>query len=350
MAVTIRQLMLVTVICLLCTPLATARMRELGPSEALAHSDLVAAVVLSETVEPGQTAELRVLKTVTGDSPAGSIRMMYPKPYFEEMWAHVPPRKGTVLLVFLKKRPDGTFVAATAVGRGRSLVDGKEVEKESFFPAGGNQCLKLIKDEAEVDRVAELFSQFLRWDSLDGEQRAKLLKASLTGPEVMRSIALGWLTIDRKIDFEKRAEVSDDLVEGVLANLHSSNPQIRQLTRVAMNLAVWSRKDLVPYFIDALDDPEARLWAVSRLDWVWSPGSTVDPKQSLEERAAMWKNWWSRSGSKQPQCRRFIPRPTSPPQPASRSAGTSTLIELPATRPATQPAAQRAVDAAPDSK
>jgi len=332
-----------------------ARVKHLGPRELLATADTVTIVRLSESAEPGQIVEMQVLKTLVGTPPGGPIRVVYPQPFFEEMWAHVPPRKGTLLLAFLKKRPDATFAAATAVSRGSVLVDGKEVEKEYFHPAGGNQCLKLINDTAEVNRVAELFPQFLRWDQLDARQRSELLKASLTGPEVMRDIALGWVTFDRKIDFENREQVSDDLVEGLLANLHSSNRQIRDLARGAMNLAVWSRKDLVPYFIDELDDPEARLWVVTRLDGRRGvgPGPVLDTDQPLDQKAAVLKDWWTRTGSKKPEFQRFVPKSTaqSPPGtpvrsqaagglPSSRPAGTSTRIELTTKIRSTQPAAQ----------
>ena len=333
---------------------ALASLVLLGPDRLLSMSDLVSIVRLPVSAEPGQVTTVRVLKTVKGEAPSDSLSVFYPQPNMEEMWAHVPPRKDTVLLAFLKKRPDGTFVAATAVWRARSLVDGKEVEKEYFYSGGGNQCLKLIKDEGDVNRVAELFSQFLQWDDLNASQRSKLLKALLTGPEVMRSITLDWLTIDRRIDFEKPEEVSDDLVEGVLANLHSPNRLIRQEARVALNLAVWSRRSLVPYIIDALDDPDTRLWAVTVLDGRAGVGigPRLDPDQPLEKKTAVLKDWWARTGSKNPEFQRFIPKSASQPQPGatvrpradgglplSRPAVTSaTWIELATTRAATQPA------------
>jgi hypothetical protein len=331
-------------------------MSALGPGRILGMCDYVSIVKLLEAAEPGQIVEMQVLKTIAGDTTASSIRMIYPQSHFEEMWAHVPPREGTVLVAFLKKRPDGVYVAATAMRRVRRLGHkGEVIEEERFEPAVGNQCLKLIKDEGEIDRIAELLSQFLRWHHFDARQRSGLLKASLTGPEVMRDIALGWLTIDRKIDFEKREEVSDDLVEGVIANLDSSNPHIRQGARMTMSLAVWSRKDLVPYFIDALDDPKARSWPVARLDGRrgWGPGPVLDPEQSLEEKAAVLKEWWARTGSKKPEFQRFVPKSAaqSSPEthvrsqapdglPSSRPAGTSTRIELTTRIRSTQPAAQ----------
>jgi hypothetical protein len=345
---TIKRTLLAPLIITLCSQSSEARVRFLGPSELLDSAHVVTVVRLSESVEPGQIIEMQVLKTITGDTTAGSIRMIYPHPYFEERWAHVPPQKGTLLLAFLRKRSDGIFVAATAVSRGRVIVDGKEVERESFHPAGGNQCLKPIKDEAEVNRVAELFSQFLRWEHLSADQRSKLLNASLTGPEPMRDIALGWLTIDRKIDFEQRSQVSDDLVEGVLTNLHSANPRIRDLACVATDLAAWSRKDLVSYIVDALDDPQTRLWAVSSLDGRRGagPGPVLDVDQPLEQKVAVLKDWWARTGSKKPEFQRFTPRSAPQSQSLSRPARTSTWIELPATRPATQPETQPATERA----
>lgn len=347
-------IMMVIAGCFFASP-ATARTSDLGPSEVLGSSDLVAILLLSDSPEPGQVTETLVLKSFTGEPSAGRVRLVYPQPSREEMWAHVPPRKGTVLLAFLKKRPDGAFVAAAAVSRGRILVNGKEVEKEYFHPAGGNQCLKLIEDVADVDRIAELFSHFLRWDNLNADQRSRLLKASLTGPEVMRGIALGWLTIDRRIDFEKREEVSDDLVEGVLANLHSPNRQIRDLACVATDLAARSRKDLVPYIVDALDDPQTRLWAVSSLDGRRGagPGPVLDTDQPLDQKAAVLKDWWARTGSKKPEFQRFVPKSAAQSPPgtpvrsqtagglaSSRPAGTSTRIELTTKIRSTQPAAQ----------
>lgn len=359
----IRRTFLSLLMLTLCSQSSEARVRFLGPRDLLGSAHVVAIVRLSESVEPGQIVEMQVLNTIAGGSTAGSIRMVYPQPHFEEMWAHVPPQKGTLLLAFLRKRSDGAFVAATAVSRGRVLVDGKEVEKESFHPAGGNRCLKLIKDEAEVDRVAELLPQFLQWDNLNADQRAGLLKASLTGPEVTRDIALSWLVIDRKIDFEKPVEVSDELVQGVLANLHSPNRRIRDLACVATDLAARSRKDLVPYIVDALDDPQTRLWAVSSLDGRRGegPGPVLDADLPLDKKAAVLKDWWTQTGSKKPGFQRFIPKSGQRPQPAtpvgpradgglplSRPAVTSaTWIELATTRPATQPATRPTTEPAP---
>ncbi|MGQ9652329.1 MAG: hypothetical protein ACUVXJ_19730 [Phycisphaerae bacterium] len=352
---TIRRTLLALLMSTLCSQSSEARVRFLGPRDLLGSAHVVAIVRLSESVEPGQIVEMQVLNTIAGGPTASSIRMVYPQPHFEEMWAHVPPQKGTLLLAFLKKRADGLFVAATAISRGRDLVDGKEVEKESFHPAGGNRCLKLIKDEAEVDRVAALLPQFLQWDNLNADQRAGLLRASLTGPEVMRDVALSWLVIDRKIDFEKRAEVSDELVGGVLANLHSPNRRIRDLACVATDLAARSRKDLVPYIVDALDDPQTRLWAVSGLDGRRGvgPGPILDADLPLDKKADVLKEWWARTGSKKPEFQRFVPKSAaqSPPGtpvrsqaagglPSSRPAGASTQIELTTKIRSTQPAAQ----------
>ncbi len=338
------------------TALAEALVR--GPDWLLSKSDLVLIVKLPESCKPGQVTTVRLLKTITGQAPSEFFSVFYPQPNMEEIWTHVPPKKGTVLLAFLKNYPDGTFVAATAVGRARSLVDGKEVEKEYFLPSSGNQCLKLIKDEGDVNRVAELFSQFLGWDQLDARRRSELLKASLTGPEIMRGIAFDWMMIDSKIDFEKHEEVSDEIVEGILANLHSPNPLLRQDARLAIYYALWSRKDLLPYCIDALDEPDALPWAVATLNGRLE--LFLDADKSPETRAAAIKDWWARTGSKKPDFRRFMPKPAPQPQPgasvrpgADGAAVTSgpgrsrIRMELTTTHPATQSATRPATTPTP---
>lgn len=309
----------VFVLCLVNVRLA-ATTSEPSISELTKAADAILIIKLTETLPELNTAMIRaggrvvaatVLDRTVGDEKQKHIQIVYPGPHFEAMLGHVPPVQGTLLLAFLKKRSDGMYVAATLLYVSRSLgKDGRIVERQVLEPVGGNECLRKIDTESDVPKVKALMSEFLRWEDLDAKRRPALLRDMLLGPNVMRHIALEWITIDRAINFhDSSAPLIDPIIEGIVVNLDHRDTQLRQRAFRALRDAAVFRDDLIPYVVGALDDPERKKAAV----WFFKsrrggrPGPTLDTQLPDDEGATRLKQWWAEEGSRDPRFKRFVP-------------------------------------------
>lgn len=259
--------------------------RAIMPTEFLAMGDAVAVLELTRAGEPGQGVECRTLGVVKGQLGT-TLTLVYPSPDMEATVPFVMPRKGTILLAFLKREDDDRFSVCfgyrglAAVGRG------------------------------DVNTVIDLVRQYLEWKKLKGAQKACLVRASLMGPGPMRRFARDWLLIDNKVDFDK-TRLSDEMVEGLLACLDYEDVSIRRSALLAVSMAAGHRTDLIAYLVDSLDDPVLRSIAMVRLDGRtgWAPGPAFDPADTIEKKATILKKWWKEKGSKNPVFKRYVPKP-----------------------------------------
>lgn len=275
---------------LLLAEAGSARERIRSASEMISSAKAIAVVRLKESVEPGEKVECDVLSEVRGDL-GKTVILIYPHRKIDAATPYVTPQKNTIALVFLEG------------------VDAQGISKVSFDHQGVREM-----DIEDVARVAELFRQFLEWEKLDQKKRHSLIRALLEGPEVLQRICLEWLLVDRKLDVSKSDEMSDEIALGLLRAKVAKAERVRKDAVLALAMAAKTRKDLIPYLVDALDDPGTRQIAVDWLDGTRSigPGPVLDPAASLEKKIAMLKKWWAERGSKDPQFKRFMPKKLIP--------------------------------------
>jgi hypothetical protein len=92
--------------------LAKAEVQVVGPEKLISDSDIIAVLKLTKTIEPGQIALANIIAIAKGKIDSNNISFLYPKPNIEEMSAHIPPQEGTVLLAFLKKLENDTYIVS----------------------------------------------------------------------------------------------------------------------------------------------------------------------------------------------------------------------------------------------
>ena len=148
----------------------------------------------------------------------------------------------------------------------------------------------LATSEAESARIAELFPDYLRWDRLPAPKQAELLQASLKEPGAMRRVALEWIVVDRKMDFEA---TPDGVVEALASCLKDREWRDKRDALLAIKMAMTYDKELARYLIQALDDLDIRELAVAYLNGARGrgPGPELPASATLDEKVAILKAW-----------------------------------------------------------
>jgi hypothetical protein len=288
------------------TQFASARLGHIGPAELASMSDVIA--IIGVTTEPGDgnVTQARVVRYVQNSTEmVENISFVWPKRHFEEIHVIDRPSRGMVLLAFFARRDDGVYVPALVRRQTRDI------------PLGGRRCFKEL-ERKDVPWTTERLRKLLGSDSLDLEKRGQVIgECLIEGPGIVRQIALEWLIVDRKVDMGKPGEVTDAMAEGLVSCLTDSDAQVRRWAVQATQMAATTRKDLVPYLVDALDDPETRegaLYGLSLRTHGIASVPVVDASATSEEKAAAWREWWQQTGSSIPEFKRL-----SPPDPLART-------------------------------
>lgn len=286
----------------------------MSPSELIAKSDIIAIVRLETISEAKDSKAVRatatILKAIKGqEGQTTKITLLYPPQNFEEANAYVIPQAGKVLLVFLKRRDGDIYVATSAVSQVSFLEDDNTpTVQEKFFETQGAPSFKSTT-ETEASKVADLLLQFLQWDKFNDEQKAEFLVKSLSGPQVIKRIILDWLIMDQPINFNKREEIPNQLIDILLANIKSQDSYIQQKSLQLIGMIATQKKGLIPYIVDALDFPATQTFAVYKLagNQGRGPGPELNFAAKVAENAAILIKWWRETGSKNPDFKRYIP-------------------------------------------
>jgi hypothetical protein len=305
-----------------CLGEAQASVRRLGPAGLSSQADAIVVAKVGRYSADEQRAQGEVLANIRGDLEEGaSVLFIYPDPLSEETWTEWGPlEEGTCLLAFLKKPERGDlWLPASAerirVGsfriRAATGEEGRYASRRSFVKV-------LCQEAAEISR---LFAQLIKWDEMSREDRYRSLQECFVGQSSsMKRIATEWLTLNRRLDFGDPEAVVERLAGWFVGCATDPDRQIKERAMVGLGLVARKREDVVPYLVDALDDPDVRHLAVTGLKGGVGrahEAPVIDASAGIEVQVQAWKDWWREKGSQIPEFERFVPagRAESPPPP-----------------------------------
>lgn len=289
---------------------ASAEFSSQGPGSLLASAEVVAIVRIEAADDSSDITPVHVLKPIRGDiKKADSLNLRYPRPNIEDESAYVPPVKGAVLLAFLVKQEDGTYAPASSVVRTRHLsATGEAVSRVVYSESTGAASLNPLAQEDDPEITAGFVAGLSRWDQMKEPDRSTMIRSALHGSPLCRRLALRWVVLDGKGNFDAPGGICDDVAEGLIFALTSSDLEIKRTAILAIGMAVRKRPDLVPYLVEALDSPDTRAIAISRLDGARGkgPGPQLSSTNSATTNARLLKTWWDDVGAQKPEFRKFM--------------------------------------------
>jgi hypothetical protein len=308
-------------------PEADATIRRFGPKQLTLKADAIVVLRATGYSFEDQAAQAEVVSSARGELNQGiSVEFIYPDRGPEETWTESGPlERGTCLLAFLERSDSDEAWVPVCTGKRRVpafLIAGALTEATRYI---GRQGVRKV-DCGEAGQISVALREFLRWDEMERDDRRSLLDACFASDSSsLKKLALEWVLMDRQLSF-----VDPEDVEGFFTQMAGwsvtcatdSQRDIRFLALTGLNLAARKRKDVLPYFADALDDPDWLLRSVAvrsleRHTPEVAAGPVVDTSASLDVKVAAWKDWWREKGSQIPEFERFVPagRAESPPPP-----------------------------------
>lgn len=280
----------------------------INPIDLFEGSDLVLLIELPAGASPGEFCKVRILGRVSGlSSDEDTVTFRYPLQSIEESF--IKPEKELRLVAFFKRTNEKVLVPTSAVHKIGRTIGQKEVSEEVVSPFGCSSFFPV--NSADAKGTENVLKGLLDWKRNSKAEREKAIIAVLALGGAARAIGMEVLLSYGNFDWEDRNCVSDSILEGILTCLNDRQCRSRAVGLVSMS--IYTRKDMVPYLVDLLDDPECCHTAVARLEGRngYGPGPVLDASLTLSEKISRLKQWWSEDGSKSKKYTRFVPRVSS---------------------------------------
>jgi hypothetical protein len=286
----------------------------LGPSELTSRSHAVLIVRVTQVSESGELAGGEVLEVILGEvQPSSPVSFVYPPWHFEETWTEYSRlREDTCLLVFLRKgEAAGPWLPAYAL-RMPPGTGGARVATEEAGLLEGRQSFKRVEC-GQHSHIGIFWRHIMEWGEMPLAERSDLVLSSLRDTSgFVRKTMLDLLLADGKIDFDDREEVTDRIAEGIIGCVTDSDEQIRRGAMTAIEHAATSRKDLIPYLVEGLDDPDPAVRAIALRGLEYRvrgvvPGPLINATAEIDVKVDAWKDWWREKGLRIATFERFVP-------------------------------------------
>lgn len=292
----------------------------INPIDLFERSDLVLIIELPAGASPGEFCKVRILGRVSGlSSDVDTITFRYPLQSIEESF--IKPENELRLVAFFKRTNEKVLVPTSAVHKIGRTIGQKEISEEVVSPFGCSSFLPV--ESANVTGTENVLKGFLNWKKNSKVEREKAIVAALAHSGVARAIGMEVLLSYGNFDWEDHSCVSDPILEGILTCLNDR--QCKPRAAALVSRSIYTRKDMVPYMVDLLDDPECSPTAIGRLDGRngFGPGPVLEASIAPSEKILQLKLWWSKDGSKREKYTRFVPRVNS--EPVKMEQGKSTM-------------------------